>query len=433
MKRLSKSNLDCKEEIMMESPKSKICFSILVHDDKELVKQLIENVRYHCPNSAIVLYNGGNEPTLCDGLGVPVYPSSRKLNRGWTTIYFLETMEWLEEMGIDYEYYINLDSDVLFFRKGYEEFIQSEMKDTDYMAVNLRTPEPNWFVGRELRKDIHSWGKLFNVNNFLGIFNVGQIISRPLVKELLEPERNKLIKKILAETPTWGSDEILFVNMAKDLGFRLKSYPYNVGYSTIRFRPHFSLNEMLSRLNHIQTGWLCHPIVRNKNNLARKLIIHKDSEHFSKQYKSKEYPWYQNDSNNYAISFPIKSHFGNLELIVQSDASLTHYWQDPSGKWNKSGTFAEGVTGIPLFYENNAGNYTVVSKLRTRGVGFWVRDNSATRYPWYGPSIIIDEDVNPIMLDQLIDGRYILVCESSNQYYYWAQENKWAKDPYIDV
>ena len=124
----------------MKSPKSKICFAILVHEKRELVKQLIDNVRYYCPNSAIVLYNGGDDPTLCDGLGVPVCPSSRKLERGWTTVYFLETMEWLEELGINYKYFINIDSDALFIRKGYEKFIQNAMKDTDYMAVKLRIP-----------------------------------------------------------------------------------------------------------------------------------------------------------------------------------------------------------------------------------------------------------------------------------------------------
>ena len=55
--------------------------------------------------------------TLCEGLGVPVCPSSRKLEYGYTAIYFLETMEWLEEMGIEYKYFINIDSDALFIQK----------------------------------------------------------------------------------------------------------------------------------------------------------------------------------------------------------------------------------------------------------------------------------------------------------------------------
>ena len=45
-------------------------------------------------------------------------------------------MEWIEELGIEYEYFINIDSDALFIKDGYEEIRPKQMKDTDYMAVN---------------------------------------------------------------------------------------------------------------------------------------------------------------------------------------------------------------------------------------------------------------------------------------------------------
>ncbi len=106
-----------------KKPKSKICFAILAHNNREVVKELINNVRFFCPNSTFVLFNGGEDPSLCDDLGVPVCPSSRKLKYGYTTIYFLETMEWIEELGIDYEYFINIDSDALFIKDGYENII----------------------------------------------------------------------------------------------------------------------------------------------------------------------------------------------------------------------------------------------------------------------------------------------------------------------
>ena len=145
----------------MRSPKSKICFAILVHEKKDLVKQLINNVRYFCPNSTIVLYNGGFDRTLCEGLGIPVCPASHKLRYGHTAIYFLDTMEWLEEIGIQYEYFINIDSDALFISKGYEEFIHNEMKDTDYMGVDYRIPGKDWHIGRELKKDSKTMEKTF--------------------------------------------------------------------------------------------------------------------------------------------------------------------------------------------------------------------------------------------------------------------------------
>lgn len=402
----------------MESPKSKICFAILVHEKRELVKQLIDNVRYYCPNSAIVLYNGGDDPTLCDGLGVPVCPSSRKLERGWTTVYFLETMEWLEELGIKYKYFINIDSDALFIRKGYEKFIQNAMKDTDYMAVKLRIPKKDWYIGIELKKDINRWGKLFNVNPFYGVFNVGQVISRPIVKALLNPTRKEKLKKELLETISFGSDEFFFVNMAKKLGFNIKKYPSDTGPKMIRYRPFFTLDEMIRRLNNMHNGWLCHPVIRDENDPARKLILHIRSEHNTKKYKKNKFPWYQKDPNNYTISIPIKSNFGSVELIVRSKSSLTHYWKQSNGNWNKCKTFAEGVTGNPVFFENNSGQFVVVCKLKTGGVGMWLRDNNTNGYPWHGPSVLLSENAEPVMGSQLEDDRQIIVFKDKKQFFY---------------
>lgn len=36
----------------------KICFAILVHNYKEALKDMVDNIRHFCPHSSIVLYNG---------------------------------------------------------------------------------------------------------------------------------------------------------------------------------------------------------------------------------------------------------------------------------------------------------------------------------------------------------------------------------------
>ncbi len=428
--KIQRNNIDIlnsDENKYMLSPKSKICFAILVHKDRELVKQLIDNIRYYCPNSAIVLYNGGNDRTLCDGLGVPVCPASHKLKRGWTTIYFLETMEWLEELGIEYEYFINLDSDALFFKKGYEKFVQTQMEDTDYMAVMLRIPEEDWYIGNELKKDLDRWKKLFNVQPFYGVFNVGQVIARPIVNALLDPERLEKLKKALLETISFGTDEVFYVNMAIELGFKIKAYPHSINSKTIRYRPYFTVEEMMSTIITSKSSGLCHPVILDKADPVRNLLLNIECEHHTKQYKNNEYPWYEDNPDHYSISLPINSEFGSLELIVRSGSSLTHYWLQSSGKWEKSETFAKGVTGNPIFFENNAGQFGVVCKLKNGGIGFWQRDNKTPGYPWYGPSVF-QLDVEPIMGSQLPDGKHIIVFKDNNQFYYWLlDKTKWEK------
>ncbi|MBM7656473.1 galactosyltransferase-related protein [Neobacillus cucumis] len=416
------------EKILPESPKSKICFAILVHEDRELVKELIENVRYYCPNSTFVLYNGGNDPALCEGLGVPVCPTSHKLKRGWTTIHFLEVMEWLEELGIEYEYFINIDSDALFIKKGYEEFIQSEMQDTDYMAVYLRVPEKDWYIGKELKKDVNRWKAIFNVDPFYGVFNVGQVISRPIVKALLDPVRKQTLKNALIETPSFGTDEIFFVNMAIELGFRIKKYPNKMDTQMIRYRPYFTIDEMMYCLTDSESSCLCHPILRDKDDPVRKLILHLEHEHNTKKYKSKYYPWYEEDAQNYEVSIPIYTQFGNKELVVRSGSTLTHYYRQAKGKWYKSETFATDVAGIPLFFENHSGHFAVVCKLNNGDIGFWLRDNKANDYPWYGPTIYQLEKIEPIMAGKLPDGKHIIVFTRDGKYIYWELDrDQWYK------
>lgn len=393
--------LNSNENAYMTSPKSKICFAILVHEKRELVEQLIKNVRSFCPNSAIVLYNGGSDRTLCEGLGVPVCPSSRKLKYGHTAIYFLETMEWLEQLGTQYEYFINIDSDALFIKKGYEEFIQNEMKDTDYMGVDFRIPSKDWYIGRELKKDVNRWKKLFNINPLYGVFNVGQVISRPIVKALLEPERMGKLRKALMETTSWGMDEIIFVNMAKELGFRQKKYPNPLDSEMIRYRPYFTLEEMIY-YHTKNSGYLCHPIIRDKADPVRKLIQHFEKGHDSELYTNKEYPWHEDNPNNYSISLPIKGKFGILELVVRSGSALTHYWQPPGGEWYKSEIFARGVMGIPILFETHSGVFVVVCKLINGEVCFWWRDSNAQNSPWYGPSVFQLGNVNPIKGSEFI-------------------------------
>lgn len=137
--------------------RNKICFAILAHNRREVVFDLLDNIRCYCPNSSVVLYNGGDDPELCKGLGYPVCPTSRKLDYGVTAIYMLEVMEWLEDIDYSYDILINLDSDVLFAREGFEQYILNEMNDKDYMGVCTKIPDDDFYCLVQLRQEIDQW------------------------------------------------------------------------------------------------------------------------------------------------------------------------------------------------------------------------------------------------------------------------------------
>jgi hypothetical protein len=404
----------------VERPK-KICFALLVHDKKELVKQLIENIYFYCPNSSIVLFNGGEDPALCEHLNVPVCPTSRKLEYGYTTIYFLEAMEWVEENGIDYDYFINIDSDVLFIHKGFEEFIASQMSDTDYLGVGLR-PDDSWVPGMEFKKDIERWHGFFCVYPFYGVFNVGQVFSKKLVKELVSYPLKESLKKALIETPAFGTDEIVYVNLAKELGFKVKSYPKELEH-VIRYRPHFSIDEILKMLHTETYNWLCHPIYRNEAEPIRQLILAIQNKESNQNYRKEEYPWYHLESSRYSPSIPTYTTFHCHELVCREDTFLYHYYFYDIN-WNRTVKIASEVGGNPLFYESTSGNFEVICPLKSGGIGYWWRDNKSKTLKWSEQVIITHENVEPVVLTQLNDNNLLFIGKKGDMFFGWTRNNR---------
>ncbi|WP_134704964.1 hypothetical protein [Ammoniphilus sp. YIM 78166] len=250
---------------------TKLCFAVLVHEKKEVVREMLANIRHFCPSSHIVLYNGGHDESLCEGLSYPVCPASHKLSYGKTTIYMLQVMKWLHQMRLDYDYLINLDSDALFARKGFEDFIAEEMGHADYMGVRVRVPEKEWYPGISIKREWAKWRPLFGTDPFLGCFNVGQIYSKRLVQRIIHFEQIQQVERNLAQTTAFGTDETVYVNLVKSLGFKPKRYPDDVSCS-IRFRPHFTEAELKRFLANCPRTFLFHPISREWSNPARSYI-----------------------------------------------------------------------------------------------------------------------------------------------------------------
>ncbi|MEW9672183.1 hypothetical protein ABLT31_25470 [Ammoniphilus sp. 3BR4] len=232
---------------------------------------MLENIKHFCPNSEIVLYNGGYHKALSEGLGYPVCPASKKLSYGKTTIYMLEVMRWLQKIQMKYDYLINLDSDALFARKGFEEFIADEMGNKEYMGVRVRVPEREWYPGICIRREWARWRPIFKTEQFLGCFNVGQVYSKRLVQRIIQFEQINQVEKNLLQTTAFGTDETVYVNLVKRLGFEPKRYPDDAACS-IRFRPHFTEAEIKHLLDHQPRAFLFHPISRDLYNGARSFI-----------------------------------------------------------------------------------------------------------------------------------------------------------------
>jgi hypothetical protein len=420
------------EEKTTESPK-KVCFFLLVHEKRELVEELIKNIQHYCPNSSIVLYNGGEDHSLCDNLNIPVCPSSRKLKYGFTTIHMIEIIEWLENIQFQYDYLINIDSDVLFVRHGYEEFISNEMGNADYMGVDFRITGDDYYCANELRKDRKRWKKFFDTKTLYGVFNVGQVMSRKFTNFLISYNKKKSLKKALLDTPAFGTDELVFVNIAAQYGFNVKGYPSNalnptykgIGWDMhkllIRYRPHISLSEIIKCLNEDKNIYLCHPIRRLNEDPVRQLI---NRLQFN-DYLSYQYQTFQHSYPDYIPSPIIQTHYG-YEAVAIKDGMLTHFYKD-GNVWLPSETFGYKVTGKPLLIEKSYGYFDVVAKLENGGIGHWWRNNTLPNLPWSGPTVITDQNLEPILLTNLNSKYLCVVGKNQNRFTHWVRDdgNTW--------
>jgi hypothetical protein len=462
---------------------TKICFTLLIHNKLNVVLDLLDNIRCYCPNSSVVLYNGGDDSKLCKNLGYPVCPTSRKLNYGVTAIYLLETMKWLEDIEYDFDYLINLDSDALFVREGYEEFIAEQMKGKDYMGVGTKLTHEDSFIGNQVREEYDLWKPLFGKEPFYESFNVGQVFSRHLVRSFLKSKRYDDLKSNLKKTRAFGIDEVAYVTMTQRFGVKLNAYPKSTGNS-IRYRPYFPLDETLGQLHRNKECYLLHPVPRDikdetrvfvrsalkqqiqYNAEAQKYFLDTyigDMPFFIRRKKStgKTVEWLsaslekgisywrsENSSDKSYLYGPytfgsdkveaftaLETHYGNIELICRVGNNLIHYWRDEkSGEWFKSPAFADGVKGTPVIIESSHGNFEVLAPLKKGGLGHWWRNNHHSDLTWTGPAAFGKDIYNEVILVENNSNQLTAVVKTNDGYRYFVRDDghswKWL-GPYI--
>ena len=177
-----------------------ICFALLAHTNEEVLANQVANVQKYNPGCKIVLYNGGTDPEFGKTVSVPICPYSRPLQKGKLGHFLLGIMRWLEESGDEYDYLVNLDSDILFIRPGYEEALDREMSGSDCMGINMglqRSPEEvmHWYPGQTMWNEWDRWQPFFQTDYFCGCLNVMQVYRRDTVHRMMHGLRCRDVGK----------------------------------------------------------------------------------------------------------------------------------------------------------------------------------------------------------------------------------------------
>ncbi|MGM0884322.1 MAG: hypothetical protein ACQEXQ_25195 [Bacillota bacterium] len=243
-----------------------IFFAILAHEQEEVLAAQIDNVRRYNPNSRVVIYNGGNDPDFAKNLGVPVCPYSRPMVYGNLPGYLLDVMRWMEETGEEYEFLVNLDSDVLFIKSGFESFVCESMQGYDGMGYHFQiqnTPYdfPEYIPGYWMWREWDRWKPFFKTDYFARYFNPGQVYRREMVRRIVTNVDFPVLEQLLSTTEVFAIEEMLFATLAMIYGGKCRDYlwSFEKDFDFVRFRPFVAADEI--RLAKVQSEFFwAHPV-----------------------------------------------------------------------------------------------------------------------------------------------------------------------------
>jgi hypothetical protein len=209
-----------------------ICFTILAHENEEALAAQIENIRKFNPNCHITVYNGGSNSRFAQTLNVEICPYSRPVAYGNLTHYLLDVMKWLEECGMEYDYLVNLDHDVLFIKEGFGQFVEESMRGYDCMGVHFlvqNTPHdyPEFGPGLQMWREWHRWQPFFQTEYFLRFFNPGQIYRPQIIKRMLAAIDMEQLENLLSSNQVFALEEMFFPTLAVKCGAKIRGYPWD--------------------------------------------------------------------------------------------------------------------------------------------------------------------------------------------------------------
>jgi hypothetical protein len=254
-----------------------ICFAILVHTNRDCVRDLVENLRTFAPGSRLVLFNGGSDPGLAHGLGVPVCPASGPTRWGWGNLRLLDTLEWVVQTGVDFDYLVNVEGDMLLVKPGFDAWLPRALAGYGYMAVQLRRLDraADWVVAqRFLPKWPRVWQPLFGIDAPYGCFMPGQVFSADCVRRMTAHPRLSAIRDAVVRSSVPSLEEVLYPTLAASTGVRMRPAP-SAHEQALRYRTPHREAELRSYVADPDV-FLIHPVGMHLDSPDRRFLTGRD-------------------------------------------------------------------------------------------------------------------------------------------------------------
>lgn len=217
-----------------------LVLAVLAHADPDCLADQVAGLRTFAPEARVVVFNGGGDAALTDGLDVATCPYSRPLTHHRVGAFHGLTMQWLLEQGWQDDLLVTLDSDMLLLKPGLAYHLAGalERAGAAYLGAHFGEvlPDTPWRPGRRFhRKWSGVWQDLFGLPHPYRSFNPGQVFSGAYLEAFARWPRRLELMRAVDSTRLDALDEIVWATLAVALGTGAAEHP---GGRALQLRRH---------------------------------------------------------------------------------------------------------------------------------------------------------------------------------------------------
>jgi hypothetical protein len=260
-------------------------FACLVHESPECVIDLVRNLHYLDPGSSIILYNGGQDPSLLEPRlaferhGAIVYPAARNVSWGRLHEFALDCMRFAVE-HIHFDTLTIVDSDQLLVRRGYSAHLTGALKGGHIgllgNSLERHPPSTPKHAPRSAYLELELW------RPFLRRFPDGEskfphwtywpstVLTADAARDLTRLFSNdEQLLEIMQRTQILVTEEVIVPTLIALMGYRIADNPCS--YDFVRFRAKYTPEDVHGALTRPDVFWM-HPIPRLYDDELRSMI-----------------------------------------------------------------------------------------------------------------------------------------------------------------
>lgn len=278
-------------------------YACLVHESPECVVDLVRNLRYHDPDSAIILYDGGRDPSLLnhgfpfERYGASVHPSPRPMSWGWLHQFALDCMRFALER-FDFDTLTVVDSDQLAVGAGYAGYLAKHLRGRPGVGM-LGNHPARQDASTRIEPAAQAWKEFELWRPFLRRFARGEekfvhwtfwpttVFTRDAARDLLSLfDTDEQLAQVMRRSEIWATEEVVLPTLIALLGYEVAANPCS--YEYVRYRVPYTLRHVEDALRRPEVFWL-HPVPRRYEDKMRK-YIRDNSEHYEQGHAAQDEP-----------------------------------------------------------------------------------------------------------------------------------------------